>query len=502
MLESMIIIDIETQDFSVESGIYEVACIVVRNSEIIDKLYLGNEIEDWDGERIFGYGFYNICYDENSIAAFKGFIEKYNYPLVAHNCPFDRKFLLYYDWIPNDYPCYCSMRAIRNSITDLDSYSLKKLIRHFNISDKVSHKAFDDVIILHEILKISKPDTWMQVGIKSLKYHAKKDINVNVSGYNQTNKLLNEVICFTGASKYTRDEMQAIAKANGAEISNNITTKTTMLVVGLNAGSKLTKAQEKDIVIISDDEFMEVLGIASKEVMFERHDKLKGETITSKTNKLSPKQKDIEIRKTKFLPQSVYNDRKKKWYEWLNYEADLWFESIGEIDENGVEWKPLNILERFSNAEGYYVSSNYELKRPNDVIVPMQATIKGKAFGVYHYAMLFMVEEYNSFIKKYKYIYIKNQVDDDYISKNKDYLKVVEFKYCFFVLSNYDLRPQTSNEAIEQEVERIFNNKYGLSIGIYFTEEAEQEAIRQENLEKEKIRKALITELRKKNITV
>ncbi|WP_311774319.1 BRCT domain-containing protein [Listeria booriae] len=67
-------------------------------------------------------------------------------------------------------------------------------------------------------------------------------------------------MCFTGKSRFIRSDMQEIAIINGAKISNNIQSSTTMLVVGEDAGSKLDKAQEKEIIIISDDEFMEMVG--------------------------------------------------------------------------------------------------------------------------------------------------------------------------------------------------------------------------------------------------
>lgn len=495
MLKDMILIDIETQDFNVESGIYEVACLVIQDYEIIDQLYLGQEIEDWDGERIYGYGFYDISNDGSSVDRFKTFIEKYNLPLIAHNCPFDRKFLVYYEWIPEDYPCYCSMRAIRYSIERLESYSLANLVRHFSICDAVTHKAFDDIMNVHEILKIVKPDTWIMVGKSKSK--TKKDNNaldVSVYGINRTNTLLNEVVCFTGASQYTRVEMQAIAKANGAEISDNVTNKTTMLVVGIDAGSKLAKAQEKDIVIISDEDFMKRLNMTNTEVAFERQDLSSGQILVTTTNKLTPKQKDIEMRKSRFLPQSVYDDRKKKWYE---YEPEFWSDYQGELDENGVEWKPLNVIERFSDAEGYYVSRDYDLKRPNGKIVPMQTSIKGKAFYPEHYAMLFMVNEYNTYITKYKYIYIYS-LDNDRILDN--YHDVFKYRFCAFVLSQYDLRPQTLDETIDLEVERRFEKKHGFRITLYLTDEARHEDLRKEEFEKEEIRKALIEELRKKKV--
>lgn len=144
-MDKMILIDIETQDFSVTSGIYEVACLVVENFEIVDKLYLGKEIPNYKGIRNYGNGFYDISEDRKYMNMFQDLIKKYPYPLVAHNCPFDRKFLVYYEWIKEDYPTYCSMRALRNSNQQLDSYSLQNLIKHYGIAEQVEHNAMSDI---------------------------------------------------------------------------------------------------------------------------------------------------------------------------------------------------------------------------------------------------------------------------------------------------------------------------------------------------------------------
>ncbi len=144
-MDKMILIDLETQDFSVKSGIYEVACLVVENYEIVDKLYLGKKIPNYKGIKGYGYGFYDISEDINYMNNFKDFLKKYPYPLVAHNCPFDRKFLVYYEWIKEDYPAYCSMRALRNSNQQLDSYSLQNLVRHYGIAEQVEHNSMSDV---------------------------------------------------------------------------------------------------------------------------------------------------------------------------------------------------------------------------------------------------------------------------------------------------------------------------------------------------------------------
>lgn len=265
----MLLIDLETQYYTVESGIYEVACLVVENYEVVDKLYLGKEIPKYKGERRYGYGFYNISDDEESINTFKDFINRYPYPIVAHNCPFDRKFLVYYKWIPEDYPAYCSMRAIRINDKTLGSYALNNLVNHFGVANEVEHTAMSDVENLYKILKFLKPQTWLPVGTKLKSSHTKvrpraiEEIDLKIE---TTSMLEGEVVCFTGKSNYARNVMQEIAIKNGAEISDGITSKTTLLVVGLDAGSKLDKAQEKGISIISDSEFMTMLNLKGKDI--------------------------------------------------------------------------------------------------------------------------------------------------------------------------------------------------------------------------------------------
>ena len=239
-MNKMILLDIETQSFSVESGIYEVACLAIENYEIVDQLYLGKEIEGYQGERKFGFGFINISQDQQSINTFKEFLNRYPYPIVAHNCPFDKKFLTYYRWIADDYPTFCSMRAIRKEVS-LESYALNYLVQYYGVASNIEHDAMSDVINLYKILKRIKPKTWHPTGTVyrnnwkwfKIKPRALEDIDLKI---NTTDILACENVCFTGKSKFPRHIMQEIAIKNGAEISNNITSKTTLLVVGLDPG--------------------------------------------------------------------------------------------------------------------------------------------------------------------------------------------------------------------------------------------------------------------------
>jgi len=60
-------------------------------------------------------------------------------------------------------------------------------------------------------------------------------------------------------SKYTRDEASAIIESYGGKSSGSVSKKTSFVLAGENAGSKLTKAESLGIRIISEDEFEEMI---------------------------------------------------------------------------------------------------------------------------------------------------------------------------------------------------------------------------------------------------
>ena len=60
-------------------------------------------------------------------------------------------------------------------------------------------------------------------------------------------------------SKYTRDEASAIIESYGGKSSGSVSKKTSFVLAGENAGSKLQKAETLGIKIISEDEFGELI---------------------------------------------------------------------------------------------------------------------------------------------------------------------------------------------------------------------------------------------------
>ena len=69
------------------------------------------------------------------------------------------------------------------------------------------------------------------------------------------------VFVLTGElESFTRDEAKAIIRENGGEVSSAVSRKTSYVLVGQNPGSKLEKAKQLGVKIITEDEFGKLLG--------------------------------------------------------------------------------------------------------------------------------------------------------------------------------------------------------------------------------------------------
>lgn len=57
----------------------------------------------------------------------------------------------------------------------------------------------------------------------------------------------------------SRDEASAIILANGGKTSSSVSQKTSYVLAGEKAGSKLTKAESLGVKVITEDEFIKMV---------------------------------------------------------------------------------------------------------------------------------------------------------------------------------------------------------------------------------------------------
>ena len=89
-----------------------------------------------------------------------------------------------------------------------------------------------------------------------------KEAGVNMTAAEQSSdqRFVGKTFVLTGSlEKFTRDEATAMIEQRGGKASSSVSKKTTYLVAGEAAGSKLRKAQELGIPVLTEDEFLALM---------------------------------------------------------------------------------------------------------------------------------------------------------------------------------------------------------------------------------------------------
>ena len=137
----------------------------------------------------------------------------------------------------------------------------KILAKTYENMDKLSEATIDDLSSVEEIGPIvanSIKEFFEQVQTKDLLIRLKK-VGVNMQRIkedDEDDRFAGKTFVLTGSlEKYSREEASNIIEKFGGKTSSSVSKKTSYLLAGEDAGSKLVKAQNLGIQIISEEDF-------------------------------------------------------------------------------------------------------------------------------------------------------------------------------------------------------------------------------------------------------
>lgn len=84
---------------------------------------------------------------------------------------------------------------------------------------------------------------------------------LDADGPTSDSPVAGKTVVFTGTlDRLTRDEAKAMAQRLGAKVAGSVSSKTDYLIAGPGAGSKLKKAEEAGVAVLTEDEWFELVG--------------------------------------------------------------------------------------------------------------------------------------------------------------------------------------------------------------------------------------------------
>ncbi|MDD5165701.1 MAG: NAD-dependent DNA ligase LigA [Candidatus Pacebacteria bacterium] len=146
------------------------------------------------------------------------------------------------------------------SIPQVGEETAYDVARHFKSIDsieKASIEEFRSIYGVGEVVAQSFVDWFGNKENKKLVKDILKNVTIIAEQTSGTRPLEGKSFVFTGSMKnLDRDAAQSIVRAKGGDVSSSVSKKTSYVVAGEEAGSKLDKARELGVAILSEEDFL------------------------------------------------------------------------------------------------------------------------------------------------------------------------------------------------------------------------------------------------------
>lgn len=281
-IDTFVVIDTETTNKNpCRAKIIELGAVKVKNWKIIDKFScLVNPECDIPPSATKKNGITDeMVKDKNTIEVelprFINFIS--NNIIVGHNIASYDTTLIYdialktMDWIfCNDF--VDTLYLARRIHPELKNHRLDTLKDYYKITTDSSHRALEDCIATFQLYKNLYNDSEDTNILQNAREYKNKEsvAKRNINNKNDFPMLENVHISYLNGKKVvitgsteifnlSRNDLKNLLENLGAYVTNNVSKKTDILIVGKNPGSKLKKAIDLDIKILSELELYKSL---------------------------------------------------------------------------------------------------------------------------------------------------------------------------------------------------------------------------------------------------
>ena len=141
----------------------------------------------------------------------------------------------------------------------------KLLAKKYKTMENLMKASFESLALVEDIGEITADSIYTFLKndqtIDLINRLKKSGVNMKaIEDENADNRFEGKTFVLTGSlEKYTRQEASDIIEKFGGKVSGSVSKKTSYVLAGEEAGSKLTKAQKLEIAIISEEQFEEMI---------------------------------------------------------------------------------------------------------------------------------------------------------------------------------------------------------------------------------------------------
>ena len=151
-------------------------------------------------------------------------------------------------------------------IRHVGSHLAKLLSRHYGSLDALQKATYEELIAIHEVGPQVAASVVNFFSAESNQELLKELADLGIAPKSTRQQpsgdlLKGKTLVFTGAlERFSRKEGEALVEEQGGRASGSVSKKTDYVVAGPGAGSKLAKAEQLGISVLSEDEFLSLIG--------------------------------------------------------------------------------------------------------------------------------------------------------------------------------------------------------------------------------------------------